>query len=238
MASDTGGVGFAPIVQHSLSKHPWLKTSPRGRRVIDVPPEPTPASRTAMSERVDDSGPSFDVDDLLAATDYEEEDGMALMMRRMTEQHDYALQERRDKFEKAVTRDMLKLFVSSRAFRADLMYEVDIRIRYIKPRIWRRLSVPASMSVHAFIDRVLIVAFGYARGEHGYIAHLPAAAYPGRRLPRPEEDACFIPEHAGTVDMMHLHMYRGGHCGVPAQRVLLCDLLREQVRADRAFSPP
>ena len=219
--------GFYPIASHSLSKHPWLRSSPGGRREIGIPRTPTHASRKAMSERCDDSGPSFDVDDLLAATDYEEEDGLARMLRRMREQHDHALGDRRDQHKRAVTRDLLKFFEGSRAFRADLTFEVDIRIRYVKPYIHRRLSVSAGMSLHAFVDRVLIVAFGYARGEHGYIVHLPAAAYPGRRLPRSDEDTCFVPEHAGTVDMMHVHMFRGGHCAVPAQRVLLCDLLRE-----------
>lgn len=222
-----GGAGFSPVTYHSLSKHPWLRSTPGGRRGVAVPAAPTPASRAAMSEKCEDSGPSFDIDDLLAETDYEEEDGMARMIRRMREQHDYALQDRRDKLKLAVTRDMLKFFAGSRAFRADLTFEVDIRVRYVQPRIWRRLSVPAGMSLHAFVDRALIVAFGYARGEHGYIANLPAAAYPGHRLPRPADDVCFLPEHAGTIDMMHVHMYRGGHCSVPAQRVLLCDLLRE-----------
>ena len=217
------GHGFQLITGHSLSKHVWLRSSPGGRREIKAPPASTPESRAAMREEAEDWGPSFDVDDLLAATDYEEEDGMQLMMRRMNEQFDHALGDRRAKYARAATRDMLKFFEGSRAFRSLLTLEVDIRIRFVKPRIWRRLLVPAAMSLHAFIDRVLIVAFGYARGEHSYVANLPAAAYPGRRLPRPNEDVCFVPEHAGTVDMMHLHMYRGGHCAVPAHRVLLCD---------------
>ena len=152
---------------------------------------------------------------------------MSIMMKRMTEQFDDRLMAQRSARKKAVLNHMLTCFQRDRASRMGLVYNVEAYVRYVRPRIRRAFAVPASMTLHAFADRVLIVAFGYARGEHGYVITLPTAAYSGRRRPEYEKDVCFAPENAFTVDIMHLSSQRGGHCVIDTSAVLLCDLLRE-----------
>lgn len=220
--------GFFPITSHSLSSRPWLPRCPSKLKLSKVPLVPTEERREEMREKTDTFCKSFDVDDVLAMTDDEdEEDGMARMLRRMQEQSDHELGARRDAFEKAATKHILSCFKEDRALRAGFAYEIEVRVKSVRPWIRRRFVVPAGMTLHSFADRVLIVAFGYSRGEHTYICYLPSAAYPGRMRPRFREDVCFIDTHAHTIDKMHIHMFRGGYCCVPAQDVLLCDVLRE-----------
>ena len=104
---------------------------------------------------------------------------------------------------------------------------IAVRACFIEPPIWRRVVAPASVSLHALADRILLTAFGLSRGLHTYAFHLPPAAYPGHRLPPFGDDISFSPRGAATIDRMHAHQLRGSATAIASQDVLACDLLRE-----------
>jgi hypothetical protein len=94
---------------------------------------------------------------------------MLLMLDRMNESSDIALRAQREAFNKPVDAHAFRFFEGSRTReRLQVSCDIEVRLRWVKPRIWRRLRVPAHMSLHALADRVLLPALGVARGLHGY----------------------------------------------------------------------
>jgi len=226
---------MAPITKHSLSEIPWLSPSlgPLKYRAEATPATP---ERIAERRRADaELTEYYDVADELEDSDREDDDEIesllspANMLRLPNFAEERALDEQRVKAGNHTLRCFKKLRTDERT---QCSYDIRVRLaRVTLPGVGpvvRELRVPASMPLHALADRVLIVAMGYARGEHGYLFHLPSAAYAGRKRPPVNRDIGFWPQDCGTVDITcHLQNHRGGRFAVPAQRVLISDVLRE-----------
>lgn len=108
----------------------------------------------------------------------------------------------------------------------DRSLDIEVSLAFAKPRVTRTLRVPANMPLSALADHVLVPAWGLYRGLHAWQFLLPLAAYPGARRPEAGDDICFAPTSCGSVDFMHVLHRQGGKHIVPADKVLLGDLLR------------
>ena len=171
----------------------------------------------------------FDQEDLESDSDIlgDDEGVMMRMMQKLATQS--SMRNEREMRQKRALKHVITCFEGARdsATPVGSLLQVRVRVRGIKPHIMRSLRVRASMSLHDFADRVLIVALGYARGEHSYIYNLPTCAYPGRLRPPFEEDVGFLDLTARTVDSTcHRDTRRGGMCPIPAGCVALGDILR------------
>ena len=221
---------FNPILKHSLSGEPWLLDEAyRSGKAVRIPS--STADEIKRRDYLTPLGSHWDLDDYAAETDCEEEDFdiSTVMMAHMRDQMDLDLRKRRQEYQARVRKHTLDYFASKRSTqRSQRMYDIEVRLRCIKPVIWRRIRVPASMPLHALVDRVLLNAMPLGRGYHSNYLELPTAAYKDRVHPEYARDVIFTMERAGTIDVMHMPMLRGGHCRIPTEQVLLCDLLREE----------
>jgi hypothetical protein len=48
-------------------------------------------------------------------------------------------------------------------------FTIKIYLSQIKPRIWRTLKVPGSITLNALVDHALLPAMGWCRNLHSYI---------------------------------------------------------------------
>jgi len=154
---------------------------------------------------------------------------MRRMMARMTDQFNHAKTELQNSRKARAKKHMQACFERARGKEGEgpAYYDLFVRVRGITPHIHRSLRIKSTMSLHDLADRVLVVAFCYARGEHSYQFNLPTCAYPGRLRPPFDEDIAFQDLEAGTIDAVcHRETRRGGKCPVPAQGFAVGDVLR------------
>jgi len=223
---------LTPNVTHSLSTEPWLpKAAFVGASLWEVP-DPTPDERKKIKNNLMVGAAHWDYDEMLSLSDPDEldDDEEAYMAKRrlyILEQADSALIKSRYELGKSITNHVMSYFRSTRTEeRSQQTYEIEIRVRYLKPTIWRLLRVPASMPLHALADRVLLPAMPYARGYHSYVYSLPTAAYKNRMRPQEKHDVCFTLVGAQTIDTMHLKRRRGSYAIVNTEEAILGDVLR------------
>eukprot|EP01083_Nonionella_stella_P136530 415478_1 len=95
-----------------------------------------------------------------------------------------------------------------------------VRVKVVRPPIWRRIRVPANMSLNMFHDKVLSPLFGYKRNVHSYVFTEPG---------RENKEIGYGPIDSTTLDMMHMDMwpYLIPRSTVNDHKVFLADLLRE-----------
>ncbi|RKP21263.1 hypothetical protein ROZALSC1DRAFT_20666 [Rozella allomycis CSF55] len=108
----------------------------------------------------------------------------------------------------------------------NVYYVLHIRICEIRPAIWRRVRVPAAISLSMLHDRILGPVLGWCRNYHSYLFALPSMMYKKKRKPHPKHDISFGPVRSLAVDMMHRLTRRGGSCMIDDSKVCLGDLLK------------
>jgi len=90
----------------------------------------------------------------------------------------------------------------------DKSYIIKIYLCGVRPEIWRRLRVPASITLNALHDKVLCPAMGWCRNYHGYyFADLPRPKVIHLPIWDREIGEVYGPITSEAVDMMHCGMY-------------------------------
>eukprot|EP01084_Bolivina_argentea_P190984 328082_1 len=105
-------------------------------------------------------------------------------------------------------------------------YILYIYLQGIKPRIWRKIRVPSTISLAAFHDKILTPLFSWKRNFHSYLF------LEQKRL---NKKISYGPTDSHSPDMGHIgsactFWYRLGSVVVDSQIVYLCDVLNEYVK--------
>ncbi|KAJ2995067.1 hypothetical protein HDV02_001099 [Globomyces sp. JEL0801] len=95
-----------------------------------------------------------------------------------------------------------------------LDYILDISLKDIKPKIFRRITVSSSMRLSTFQDKILCPLFGWCRNYHGYI------------FTDLKDGAQFGPVECSLIDMMHLPL--NGYVVMDDTKYTLEDLFKHQ----------
>ncbi|KAL6069756.1 hypothetical protein QOT17_007327 [Balamuthia mandrillaris] len=221
---------------HSLASEPWFPAEAlKGGQVVPLMSGARRQKvRQETKENLKVSEEYWDYDELCYSDDEDLEDMVGKMTKLMQEQWDMNLMNSRREAGEAIVNHVLSYFKSTRTEeRSNQTYDIEIRVRYLRPLVWRLLRVPASMPLHALADRVLIPAMQYARGYHSYAYRLPTSAYKDRLRPEDNKELSFIFTRAHTIDTMHLRNRRGGYACVNTEDVLVSDVLRAE--GDRIY---
>ena len=143
-------------------------------------------------------------------------DGKEILYRQIS---DYAL--------RAIQRKYFMTSLHSHGGSSDrkLYYVIHMRLCGIRPAVWRRVRVPANISLSMFHDKVICPTFGWCRNYHAYMFTLPTMMYAKNKKPHPLHDVSFGPVRARNVDFVHRSVRRGGSCMVDDTKVSLMDLL-------------
>eukprot|EP01083_Nonionella_stella_P098829 277997_1 len=86
-----------------------------------------------------------------------------------------------------------------------------VRMRVVRPPIWRRVRVPAKMDLYTFHDKVLCPLFGYFKSYHSYVF-----TRPGRK----NKDIGFGPIDSQLIDAMHVKTWPAN---IPGARAMIDD---------------
>ena len=106
-------------------------------------------------------------------------------------------------------------------------FQLKIQLVGIRFDIWRRVIVPASISLASLQDRVICPAFGWPRDAHMYMFRLPSAAYPNKKKPlMPFLDMSFGPTNA-KYDESHIMRFRGSTEMIDDSKVALLDVVHK-----------
>eukprot|EP01084_Bolivina_argentea_P190985 328084_1 len=121
----------------------------------------------------------------------------------------------------AVHKDQIKS--NNKLLQSD--YILYIYLQGIKPRIWRKIRVPARISLAAFHDKILTPLFSWKRNFHSYLF---------LEQKRKNKMISYGPTNTHSADMMHIgteghYWYKLGSIIVDSQIVYLCDVLNEDV---------
>ena len=106
-------------------------------------------------------------------------------------------------------------------------FQLKIQLVGIRFDIWRRVIVPASISLASLQDRVICPAFGWPRDTHMYMFRLPSTAYPNKKKPlMPFLDVSFGPTNA-KYDESHTMRLRGSTEMIDDSKVALLDVVHK-----------
>jgi len=87
-------------------------------------------------------------------------------------------------------------------------FVVKIYLCNVRPEIWRRVIVPASIPLSALHDKVICPVMGWCRNYHGYyFAELPRPKQSHLKPWDREVGEVFGPINSGAVDMMHCGLH-------------------------------
>ena len=107
-------------------------------------------------------------------------------------------------------------------------FTLKISFLQIRFDIWRRVIVPATISLAALHDQILCPLFCWPRDEYGYLFRLSHQAYANEKKPWvPSKDISFGPVNARHDDMMRRSYRRGGAEMVDDNLVALMDVLNK-----------
>ena len=105
---------------------------------------------------------------------------------------------------------------------------LKISFSQIRFDIWRRVIVPATISLAALHDKIICPLFCWPRDEHGYLFRLPHQAYANKKKPWvPSNDISFGPVNARHDDLIHGSCLRGSAEMVDDNLVALMDVLNK-----------
>jgi len=130
-------------------------------------------------------------------------------------------EERRKESETATEKEMLRLknIRQKKPTHYKKHLIVYIRVRSIRPNIWRRVRIPAFLSLEILHDKVLCPVIGWKRNYHTYLFVRPNRV---NRL------LGYAPSDTRAVDRMHFSAKPGGKQLVDAAKVYIGDLLLKQ----------
>jgi tetratricopeptide (TPR) repeat protein len=99
-------------------------------------------------------------------------------------------------------------------------YILVVRMTNIQPRVWRRIIVPASITLRTLSDRVLLPVMGWCRNYHAYYYRLIPAKKDSWNV-----GPVFGNPRAGSVDMGHVGMHNIEI--INDEDIKLCQILRQ-----------
>jgi hypothetical protein len=93
-------------------------------------------------------------------------------------------------------------------------YVLDISLRDVTPKVWRRISVSSSMKLHLLQDKVLCPVLGVVRNYHGYY------------FTDARDGSQFGPLGCNAVDFVHLSL--NGYSLIDDSKFSISDILRKK----------
>jgi hypothetical protein len=93
-------------------------------------------------------------------------------------------------------------------------YILEISLRDISPRVWRRIKVSSGTKLSIFQDKVLCPALGWTRNYHGYY------------FTDSRDGSQFGPKHSNAIDFMQLPLH--GFTLINDSKFTLGDILRNK----------